>query len=404
MKSLLCALALALLPFADLAAETERVDLKDWASVEASARGQEVYFNAWGGDQRINDYIAWAGRELDRRYGVRLTQVKVADVAEAVTRVLAEKTAGQESGGSVDLLWINGENFAAMKRHDLLFGPFTQALPNWPLVDLVGNPTALVDFTVPTDGLEAPWGRAQFNILYDSDAVSAPPPTFAALLDWAKDHPKRLTYPRPPDFIGTTFLKQGLIALTPDPGLLQAPPADAAAFETASAPLWAFLDEITPYLWREGRSYPASGPAQRLLLSDGEQDFAFSFNPGDLDSGIATGLLPPATKAYLFDGGTLGNTHFLAIPYNASAKAGALVAINFLLSPEAQARKADPELWGDPTVLDVQALPPGERARFVDLPNPPLALSPSASAPSLAEPHPAWTAALEEAWTKRYAR
>ncbi|MEK9552505.1 MAG: ABC transporter substrate-binding protein, partial [Alphaproteobacteria bacterium] len=28
------------------------------ATVEA-ARGQTVYFNAWGGDDKINDYIEW---------------------------------------------------------------------------------------------------------------------------------------------------------------------------------------------------------------------------------------------------------------------------------------------------------------------------------------------------------
>ncbi len=385
-------------------AEPLAASLADWPAVLAEARGQEVYFNAWGGDQRINDYLAWAAEELEARHGVTLTLVKVADVAEAVTRVLAEKTGARDAGGSVDLLWINGENFAAMKRHGLLFGPFATALPGWALIDVEGNPTALLDFTVPTDGLEAPWGRAQFNLLYDSDTVEEPPLDFAGLLDWAKANPGRLTYPRPPDFLGTTFLKQGLLALTERPEVLQSPPASDAAFEQASAPLWAFLDALAPYLWREGRAYPASGPAQRQLLADGEVDFAFSFNPGDLDSAVALGLLPASTRAYLFDGGSLGNTHFLAIPYNATAKAGALVAIDFLLSPEAQARKADPDIWGDPTVLDLARIPPTKQALFKSLPNPPRPLSPDVAALSLPEPHPAWTAALEEAWKRRYAR
>ncbi|MEO1190529.1 MAG: ABC transporter substrate-binding protein [Pseudomonadota bacterium] len=385
-------------------ARADAFDLSDWDSVAAAARGQQVYFNAWGGDRRINDYIAWAGQTLMERHGVELIQVKISDVADAVTRVLAERTAGQDSDGAIDLIWINGENFAAMKANDLLFGPFTSALPNWRLVDLVDNPTALVDFTIPTDGLEAPWGRAQFNILYDSDQVSAPPPRFAGFLDWAKEHPRRLTYPRPPDFMGTTFLKQGLITLTPDPSILEKPPADQAAFDAAAAPLWDFLDQLTPLLWRGGSSYPTSGPAQQQMLADGELDFAFSFNPGDLQSGIATGLFPASTESYLFDGGTLGNSHFLAIPYNARAKAGALVAINFLISSEAQARKADPQLWGDPTILALAALTPAERARFESLASPPQPLTPGASAPSLPEPHPAWTSALEAAWTSRYGR
>lgn len=379
-------------------------DASDWPAIMAEAQGQEVYFNAWGGDQRINDYLAWAAKSLQEHHGVTLTLVKVADVGEAVTRVLAEKSAGRDRDGSIDLVWINGENFAAMKQNALLYGPFTEVLPNWPLVDLEGNPTALVDFTVPTEGMEAPWGRAQFNLLYDGESPAEPPRRFAELLDWAKSNPGRLTYPKPPDFMGTTFLKQGLIALTPDPQVLQAPPRDQASVEAATAPLWAFLDQLTPLLWRQGRHYPASGPAQRQLLADGALDFAFSFNPGDLDSAIALGLLPPSTLAYLFDDGSLGNSHFLAIPYNAKAKAGALVAIDFLLSPEAQARKADPAIWGDPSVLAIEKLPPNDRALFKNLPNPPQALTPGVRAAVLDEPHPAWVEALESAWTARYAR
>ncbi len=60
-------------------------------------------------------------------------------------------------------MWINGENFAAMKRDGLLGEPFTQDLPNFKWVDTVNKPTTLIDFSVPTDGLEAPWGMAQLT-------------------------------------------------------------------------------------------------------------------------------------------------------------------------------------------------------------------------------------------------
>ena len=127
--------------------------------------------------------------------------MKLKDTAEAVAHVLAEKTAGRGDGGSVDLIWINGENFAAMKSNALLFGPFTQLLPNFALVDFKRNPTAAVDFTVPTDGLESPWGMAQFTFFHDSARVATPPRTIAALQVWAALHPGRFTYPAPPDFI-----------------------------------------------------------------------------------------------------------------------------------------------------------------------------------------------------------
>ncbi len=58
-----------------------------WPAIVAAAKGQTVYWNAWGGDERTNAFIAWAGGEVKRRYGITIEQVKLTDTAEAVTRV-----------------------------------------------------------------------------------------------------------------------------------------------------------------------------------------------------------------------------------------------------------------------------------------------------------------------------
>ena len=110
--------ALSLLPTMGQAYE-----LSDWESVTEAARGQTVYWNAWGGDPRTNAYIDWVAEQVDKRYAIDLEHVKVGDTGEAVTRVLAEKAAGNDEQGAVDLIWLNGENFAAMKDNDLLYGP-----------------------------------------------------------------------------------------------------------------------------------------------------------------------------------------------------------------------------------------------------------------------------------------
>lgn len=375
----------------------------DWATIEKTARGQTVYWNGWGGDDKVNSYIAWVGAQVQARYGITLRHVKVSDIAETVARILAEKNAGRDQEGSVDLLWINGENFRAMKDNGLLYGPFTARLPHYRYVDTVGKPTTTVDFTVPVEGMEAPWGMAQIVFVYDSAVVREPPKSMAALLAYAQAHPGRFTYPEPPDFLGSTFLKQALLELSEQREALQKPATDAN-FGPVSAPLWRWLDQIRPYLWRQGQAYPPSMPALRQLLADGEIDIAFSFHPNDASAEIAKGTLPDTVRTYVLTGGTIGNTHFVAIPYNARARAGALVVANFLLSPEAQARKQDPAVWGDLTVLAVDQLPPEDQQRFAALKPGVATLSAAQLGTPLPEPHPSWMERLEAAWRARYSR
>jgi putative thiamine transport system substrate-binding protein len=372
----------------------------DWASVLAKARGQTVYWNAWAGDERINAYIAWTARQVEDNFGVKVRHVKLADTAEAVTRVLAEKAARKNDNGSADLIWINGENFSAMKKHGLLYGPFTTRLPNFHLVD-TENKSTQTDFTLPVEGLEAPWSMAQLVFIYDSVRVPEPPRTIPALFTWAKAHPGRFTFPQPPVFLGTTFLKQALLGLAKGTNDLSAP-ATEADFTRITAPLWDYLDKLQPLLWRQGRAFPSNGPAQRRLLADGEIDLAISFSPDEASSSILNGQLPPTTRTFVLEGGTIGNASFLAIPYNSRAKEGALVLINFLLSPQAQARKQDPRIMGSLTVLAMEKLSAADRKLFDDLPRGPATLSMQELGKPLPEPHPFWMERLETEWQKRY--
>jgi len=379
------------------------VSAASWDDTVAKARDQEVFWNAWGGDERINAYIAWAGKRVWEDYGVTVRHVKLADTADAVARVLAEKAAGRTEGGSVDLIWINGENFAAMKENGLLFGPFAEQLPNFKLVDVAGKPSTRVDFTVPVEGLEAPWGMAKINFVYDSARVTQTPASIPEFLDWAQANPGRFTYPAPPDFIGSTFLKQVLIELTPDPAILQKPaPEDAAAFAKATAPLWRYLEALHPYLWRGGKTFPATGTAQLQLLDDSEVDIAISFYPSDAASMILNGRLPESARVFVLKGGTIGNTHFVAIPFNAAGKEGAMVLANFLMSPEAQARKQTLKAWGDQTVLDMNKLTAAERRLFDAPKDAPALLAPEALGRTLLEPHPSWMTRIETEWQRRF--
>ena len=371
-----------------------------WTDVLDEARGESVYFNAWGGSERINSYLAWAAKRVDQEYGVTLEHVKVGDIAEVVGQLEAARLVGRDAGGNVDLVWVNGENFAALKRGGLLWGNFADSLPN---ASLLKQSTSLrTDFSVPVEGLESPWGGAQLVFIYDTANVDTPPASAEALLNFVNDG-GRFAYPAPPAFHGTTFIKQLLIELTSgtEAAVALSAPAEDADFDVVTKPLWTYLDQLHPKLRAAGRTWPTSGEMTRQLLDDGELDIAISFNPNEASAAVRGGQLPDTVRTYVFDKGTIGNTHFVSIPWNANAKAGAMVVADFLLSPEAQARKADPEFWGEPTVLDVTLLNKPDRALFESVDLGVWAL-PIGTGKILAEPHSSWALALEAAWLERY--
>ena len=391
-----------LLPILALMMATQ-TQAQTWQDTVDAARGQTVYWHAWGGDPRTNSYIDWVDAQMQARFVIAVEHVPLTDTAEAVTRVLSERAAGQNTGGAVDLIWINGPNFLAMKEQDLLFGPFVQRLPNARFVDLSPDAPASVDFTVPVDGLEAPWRLAKFVFIHDSARAPNPPQSMGELLDWARDNPGRFTHPDPANFMGASFLKQALISLVDTPAILQNPVSEAD-YTDLTAPLWAWYDALRPLMWRGGETFPENESIQARLLNDGEIDITMSFDPSYAAAAINLGLLPDTVRVFVPEGGTLGNISFMAIPYNAAHVEGAQVVADFLLSPEAQAHMQNIDNLGAFSVLDPALMDAEAAAFFADLPQSPALPKLADLGPTLLEPHASWMTAITEDWAARYAR
>ena len=383
-----CLLWLAALLWAPLTAHAD----DSWQQIARQARGQTVWFNAWGGDPAVNRYLDWVSAEVKRDYAIDLRIVHIADAADTVKRLQTEARAGRKHHGSVDLLWVNGENFRTLKTANLLQTGWAETLPNWRYVDT--RQPVREDFSLPTEGAESPWGSAQLTFIARRTQTPTPPDSPEALLTFAAAHRGEVTYPRPPDFTGTAFLEQLLMTLTERPEALRRPP-EPQTFAAVTAPLWRYLDRLHPLLWREGRDFPASPARMDAMLATGTLRLSLTFNPLHARQKAVSGELPKDSYGFGFERGMLGNVHFVTIPANARAPAGARVVANFLLSPAAQLRKADPAVWGDPSVLNPQSLPDDQRQALQ-------ALAPQNPPPVLAEPHAAWVDALEQEWLRRY--
>ena len=385
-------------------------NLSSWQQIEAQGENQDVYFYAWGGDPQINAYLQWAAKQVDDKYNINLVHVKLSDTSEAVSRVLAEKSANNNDKGSVDLIWINGANFATMSENSLLLKQWANKLPNFALTDPKNNPTVNFDFGVPTNGMEAPWGQASLTFYYDSLSTNKPPATLNQLINWTAQNPGRFSYPKPPDFLGMSFLKYALVMLHEQHDAKTGKnikaqlnlPATEQNTDMVLAPLWAFLDDLHPTLWRKGEQFVQTGAHMRRLVDDTELSLAFTFSAPEVPAAVQRYDLPESIRSYAMSDGSLSNTHFVAIPYNASHPQAAQLVANFLLSPEAQAKKQTPDIWGDKTVLVPSTLNPEQQALFKDNKPHPSALPFDSIKRTVSEPHPSWVDAIMQGWQARY--
>lgn len=375
---------------------TDDQQYASWDDVVAAAQGQTVKLWMYGGDEQgnayVNDVLVPAAAEL----GVTLEQVPIADTPDALNRILSEVQAG-ETDGEVDLVWVNGNNFGTGKEAGAWECGWTDMLPNMALTD-PADPLLLDDFGTPVDGCEVPWHKAQFTFVYNSDTVTDVPSSLDELLDWARANPGRFTYPAPPDFTGSVFVREVLYSVSG--GYENVPLAfDQAAFDELTPALYDELQSLEPSLWRGGETYPQDSNELNQLFADGEVDFTMTYGPATLTQLVADGTYPAGTKVLTLDEGTVGNASFLGLASTSGSKAGAMVVANLALSAEQQAAKAEPDVWGQFTVLDLDQLSDEQRALFEALPASPVVpaydvLSENAN-PELAA---AWVTPIDEGW------
>ena len=314
---------------------------RTWSATLAGARGQTVNFWLYGGDARINAYLDGPVTSRLQALGIKLHRVPIDDTVSAIQRLMAERRGGA-STGAIDLVWVNGANFAAAKQAKLWAPGWATKLPNARLLD-PADASLRRDFGVPVAEQEAPWSRAAYVFAYDRARTPRPPSTFAGLLAYAKAHPGRVTYPAPPDFTGSAFVRLAVQQLGERRAL-------------------AWLRELKPVSYRGGATYPANEAALDQLFSDGQIDFAMSYDPAFVATAVKNGQFPHTARPFLLGGRTLQNVSFVAMPADAPHPDAALALANLLLDPRLQAAKADPRVLGIPSVLDPARLNSVQRA------------------------------------------
>ena len=304
-----------------------------------AAKGSTVTFYGWGGDEVLNQWLDDVfAPNMKEKYDITMERVPM-DIDQVLSQLSGEIQAGEEDG-SIDMIWINGENFQSAKENNMLYGPFVEKLPNFEEYIDTESEDVTLDFAYPIDGYEAPYGKAQMVMIADTAVTPDMPKNTDELLEFAKNNKGKVTYPALPDFTGSVFVRNVIYEICGYEQFLDME-ADKETVKKAVEPALEYLRKLNPYLWNEGKTFPDSSTTVDNMFADGELVLNMTYDAFGTSVKIADGTYTETTQSFQFDKGTIGNTNFMAIAANSGNKAGAMVAINEMMSPEIQADRYD---------------------------------------------------------------
>lgn len=364
---LLAVMMLCTMLFTGCTRTNKHIDLESaqWEEIVEAAKGSTVTFYGWGGDENRNNWLNTTVADyVKENYDITLEVVGM-DINDILAKLSGEKQAGSEKG-SIDMIWINGENFYSAKDNGLLYGPFTDKLPNMEAYIDLDDLETLNDFCMPIEGYEAPYAKAQMVLFNDSAVTAEAPATAEEFMEYCKKYQGKVTYPALPDFTGSAFVRNIIYEIC-GWEQFQTMDADYDTVKAAIEPALEYLRQLNPYLWNGGKTFPESSTTAEAMFADGQLVMNMSYGPFSVATGIAQGIYTDTTRTFVFDNGTIGNTNYMAIAYDAPNKAGAMVVINAIISADLQLTQYA-ELRELP-VVDTDKLSDEEKAAFdaVDL-------------------------------------
>ncbi|MCL2170134.1 MAG: ABC transporter substrate-binding protein [Defluviitaleaceae bacterium] len=316
-------------------------------------RGTTVTFYGWGGSHFTNNWLDnVVAPSFYEAYGIILQRVPM-DIGDILSKLMGERQAN--ASGDIDVVWINGENFYTALNAGLLYGPITHLVPNFERYLDPNERDNFYDFGTYIGGMQVPYGRAQLVFIGDTAVLDSFPRSAQELLEMARQNPGRFTYIAPPDFTGSAFVRNIIYEIVGFDALFNAPATEEAIYEVIR-PALDFLIELGPYLWQQGQSFPTNPAMLDQMFTDGLIYMTFSYSPLHAASGILAGEFPQTAQTFVFANGNIGNTHYMAVPFNAPNQEAALLLINHIISPEIQITKYDARNWGDFPVFDVSRL------------------------------------------------
>lgn len=264
---------------------------------------------------------------------------------------LKDEKLNEISLGKADLIILTKKGFADLKNAEVLYGPFTNKLPNSAMNQVAESyENTWVDGT-SIDNMAVQLGKNQLVLFYDEDTLEQPPASLSDLKAYIKANPGKFTFPSLDTSEGQAFVNT-LAATLCDQKKLYETNLKPAELNALFSPVAAFLKEIKPYMYMEGKSRPKDVSELDKLFKGGEVAFSMSLNQNKVNQMVKDEKFPDGAKAYVLSSGTTGFGQYAVIPFNSSNKSGAMTVLNELLSGEMQGDKYDSKNWGNLPSVD----------------------------------------------------
>src|SRR5262249_58442984 len=103
----LCCILCGCAPKSSIGLTSAELAMLNWDQLAQRARRSVVHFGMWAGDDARNRYFqTTVAQVLAQRFEIALRMVPCADTVELVNKLLNERAAGKNAGGSIDMIWI----------------------------------------------------------------------------------------------------------------------------------------------------------------------------------------------------------------------------------------------------------------------------------------------------------
>jgi len=331
-------------------------DIKNWNLLTKSANGSTITIAVNHTNPLV---INWLKEDFSDYLKLNY-EMNVKVVNQPLIKTLdelAKDKASEVEFGAYDIILFENEGFKSAFEKGLLFGPFTEKLLDAKsLLDI-----ASLEYTahdgIATQNYAIPYGRNQLSFIYNQDVFYETPEDFDAFFEMLSTYKGQFTYPDPRKSLEGEAFILSVIGQGLDLEPFNLGSFDKAKFISAIQPGIDKLKAIKTNLKDNGTAYPQSTQALDDLFNNGALIMSMSMSYNYATDKLKEYEYPEGASTFIVPSGMATFTEVAGIAFNSANKSGAMVALNALVSPDMQASKYDPKVWGSLPVYTADVTP-----------------------------------------------